>query len=455
MSPTTTFNDTSNGGVVHSERDPQGSITMLTTRVKTADFSHLIFGQLRVAMLRAFRYESHIHSMSCIPLFCFVLQVAQTTVALYRVLMVYLMPRWFGANERRRDEHMHLFVFDNIFPRQACPDITIMQGTEFKESGTRPARRQIAPHPPQVRYRINAHVSPDIAPFFLRQFFFCKLLFSHAGSPCTRIKFGRATQRFALLCGLLCIVTLPAFGAISVNARGTGTDATSGTTIAVLPNATIAAGSFGVLVLAIDNAGSGGATPASPTSFTDAKSNTWTRQINPIQDPAGASAGVELAFYTSPITTALLSSDSSTITFAGGVSVASSAWAFWEVVPTATFSIQYVTGAAGAGGSDNVPSVTTSSITSGDVVIGGGGAESADTWGGDADTTNGSWSTHQHTAAGTGTSGMSVTTQSKVVTATATQTYNPSLTAADRILGWVQLTETATPTGMGRRIIRM
>jgi hypothetical protein len=210
---------------------------------------------------------------------------------------------------------------------------------------------------------------------------------------------------------------------------------------------------MGVLVLAIDNAGSGGSTAASPATFTDAKNNTWTRRINPIYDPGAASAGVETAYYTAPITTALLSSDSSTITFAGGVSVASSAWAFWEVAPAAGFTVGYVTGAAGTGAASGTPTVTTSSIASSDIVIGGGGAESGDTWTGDADTTNGSWSTHQHTAAGTGTTGMSVTTQIKTVTAAATQTYNPTLTSADQILGWIQITE--APSGMGRRIIRM
>jgi hypothetical protein len=245
---------------------------------------------------------------------------------------------------------------------------------------------------------------------------------------------------------LLVACASSAEAALTVTARGTGNDATSGTTIAVLPNGTIAVGSMGVLVLAIDNAGSGGATAASPATFTDAKSNLWTRRINPIYDPAGVSAGVETAYYTAPITTALLSSDSSTITFAGGVSVASSAWAFWEVIPAANFMVSYITGAAGTGGASGTPTVTTSSITSGDAVIGGGGAESADTWAGDADTTNGTWATHQHTAAGTGTSGMSVTSQSKVVTGTATQTYNPTLTSVDQILGWIQVREVPTPS---------
>ena len=253
---------------------------------------------------------------------------------------------------------------------------------------------------------------------------------------------------------LLLICAWPIHASIVVP-RGTGTDATSGTTIAVATDNTISVGSMGVLVLAIDNAGSGGATSASPTTFTDAKSNTWTRRINPLYDPAGASAGVETAYYTAPITTALLSSDSSTITFTGGVSVASSAWAFWEMSPAAGFTIEYVTGAAGTGAGSGTPTVTTSSITSSDIVVGGGGAESADTWTGDADTTNGSWTTQQHAAAGTGNTGMSVTSQVKTVTATATQTYNPTLTSADQIIGWIQLTEVAIPSGMGRRIIRM
>jgi hypothetical protein len=88
-------------------------------------------------------------------------------------------------------------------------------------------------------------------------------------------------------------------------------------------------------------------------------------------------------------------------------------------------------------------------------VIGGGAAEATLAWTGDADTTNGSWTNEQEIGNGTGTSGAAVTSQAKVVTATATQTYNPTLTSADQIIGWIEVTEVAIPAGMQRRIFRI
>ncbi len=219
--------------------------------------------------------------------------------------------------------------------------------------------------------------------------------------------------------------------------RGSGGVASSAS-ISVNPTGTLAVNSMGVWCIALDNAGSGGATPNSPASFTDVKSNLWTRQINPIYDPGAASAGVEVAVYTSPLATALLTSDALALNF---TNACVKAWALHEIIPASGFGVEYITGGVGTGAASGTPTVTTGSITSGDAVIGVGGAESGDTWVGDADTTNGSWSAHMHAASGTGTSGMSITTQRKIVTATATQTYNPTLTSADQILGWIQLRE--------------
>jgi hypothetical protein len=229
---------------------------------------------------------------------------------------------------------------------------------------------------------------------------------------------------------------------ITATARGTGGNNTGSTSIVCSPTSTIPAGSGGCLVIAADNAGGSGAAQL-PASQVDSVGNTWTRRINPTYDPGAASAGVETAYYTCDVLTTALTSGNN-ITFSGLNSVTAKAYVFWEATPDAGFIIQYVTGAAGTGAASGTPTVTTSSITSGDLVIGGGGAESADTWAQDGDTSNGSWSAHQHTGFGTGTSGISITSQTKVVTGTATQTYNPTLTSADQILGWIQLTQVSS-----------
>jgi hypothetical protein len=254
----------------------------------------------------------------------------------------------------------------------------------------------------------------------------------------------RLLPSILLLLALVGLASTQAQAALTVTARGTGGNNTGATTLVVTPASNLAAGSAGVLVVALDNAGSGGASPTTGASETDSVGNVWTRRANPIYDPGAASAGVEVAFFTATLTTALTTSNSLTLNFAN--TVTAKAWALWEVAPGAGKIVSYVTGAAGTGSATGTPTVTTGSITNGDVVIGGGGAESANTWTGDSDTTNGNWSTQQANGFGTGTSGMSVTSQAKVVTADATQTYNPTLTSADTILGWVQLKEASPST---------
>jgi hypothetical protein len=250
---------------------------------------------------------------------------------------------------------------------------------------------------------------------------------------------------------ILSITALLAFclqtqAAITVTARGTGGNNSAATSLTITPGSNLAKDSMGVLVVALDNAGSAGASAIAPATATDSVNNVWTLRVNPLFDNGAASAGVELAFYTAPLNTAFTTTNNLVISWAGSTSVTAKAWALWEVIPTnGTKQIQYVTGASGTGSTTGTPTITTSSITSGDVVIGGGGAESASTWTGDADTSNGSWSSQQATGFGTGTSGMSVTSQSKVTTGTGTQTYNPTLTSVDTILGWIQLTEVTRP----------
>src|SRR6185369_4406266 len=209
--------------------------------------------------------------------------------------------------------------------------------------------------------------------------------------------------------------------ALTATARGTGGNNTGATSVTVTPQSNLAAGSMGVIMIALDNAGTAGSATVCAASMTDSVNNAWTRQQNGLFDNGAASAGVEIAFYTAKLTTAFTTADNVVVSF-GSTSVTAKAWALWEIAPAAGKTVSYITGAIGTGSTTGTPTITTGTITNGDAVIGGGGAESADTWAGDADTTNGSWSTHQHTAFGSGTTGMSVTSQVKVVSADATQT---------------------------------
>lgn len=237
----------------------------------------------------------------------------------------------------------------------------------------------------------------------------------------------------------------PAQAAFTRTARGSGNHNTGATTLVITPASNFTANSFGVLCVAVDNAGASGSTAIAPATVTDSASNVWTLRQSSIYDPGAASAGVETAIYTAPVAT-LTTGGNITITWGGSTSPVAKAWTLDEFTVAAGKVAQFVTSGVGTGAASGTPTVTTGSITNADAVIGAGGAESANTWAGDADTTNGSWSTHQSNAAGTGNSGMSITSQTKIVTATATQTYNPTLTSADQILAWVQIREVTAPS---------
>lgn len=231
--------------------------------------------------------------------------------------------------------------------------------------------------------------------------------------------------------------------ALTVTSRGTGTHNTGATTL--VPGgrtATLAAGSMGVFCIAVDNAGSGGATVCAPASWTDAKGNVWTRRINALYDNGAASAGIEMAFYTAPITVALLTTDLGTITWAGGVSPVAKAWTWYEVIPSGGNTVDYSTGGNIAGATAANAQVVTASVLVGDAVIAGYFSENVNAVTGDSDTTNGTWTAQQTTTIGTGVAGVRIATQQKVQTTTAsTQSYDVTVVSQDRIAGYIMLHE--------------
>lgn len=241
-------------------------------------------------------------------------------------------------------------------------------------------------------------------------------------------------------------------GALTVTDRGTNNVNSSSTTWVISPTSTIAAGSMGVLCLGFDNAGSGGSTKLlSNATINDSVGNTWTRQLDFIYDPGAANAGVEVGVYTAPITTQLTSGGTITITF-GTATTAKTAT--WSQVTSGVGSVSYITGAASCDGctsgqTSGTPTITSTSITVGDVIIGVMNAESTAAVTGDSDATNGSWSTQQtDSSAGTN----RISTQAKVqTTANSTQTFNDSLTSADWQTAWVQFREVTSSikTAMG------
>lgn len=231
--------------------------------------------------------------------------------------------------------------------------------------------------------------------------------------------------------------------AITATDRGTGGDNSSGASTTVTPGSNLASGSTGVLCFAADNAN--GASTNFPTSITDSAGNTWTRRVD--QTSGSANNNVELGIYSSILTSGLTTSGSIVLTYTAA-NVTAKAWTLTELVPGTTGNIVLFRNSSSSSSTNQTAptSSTGAFVSNGDAVIGAIGAESPDTFTGDSDTTNGSWSTHQHTGFGSGTSGMSVSSQTKIVTATGTQSYDPTLTSADISIANVSFAEVPPKT---------
>lgn len=231
--------------------------------------------------------------------------------------------------------------------------------------------------------------------------------------------------------------------ALTVTDRGTGGNASPTTTPTAVPGSNCTAGALVVLTIAYDNTGSGGADGYQ--SIADSAGNTWTPRMNGLYDPGIGGEGIVLRQFTT-------GQDVGTVTTSVTVTVTLSAvarYAFTFCEVTASVGVPvFETGAAGTGSNTATPTVTTGTIPKAHAVIGCGAAESIDTWLEDGDTTDGTWSTKQSTGVSSAGNAVSVISQAKVVTAAATQTYDPTLLIADVILGWIDVEEsiTVTPT---------
>ncbi len=235
--------------------------------------------------------------------------------------------------------------------------------------------------------------------------------------------------------------------------RGAGGNATSSTSWAISPTTNFTANSLAILAIVYDNSGAQGADSGNQgTSFTDSVGNTWSSQSFSLNDPGAANAGSILAIYTSNIST-LTTTNSINLTFS--VTVPAKAYTLTEVTTsTSGATIRPFPSGTTVGSSSTTTSVATPTITTTDPPLTGEllfavvGREANGTRTGDADTTNGTWSTAQSAGFGTTTSGQEIISQFKVVTATGAQTYNPTFggAAADGNIGYVRIEEVA-PAG--------
>lgn len=232
---------------------------------------------------------------------------------------------------------------------------------------------------------------------------------------------------------------------ISATARGASNHNTSANSVAISPASNFGAG-LAVLILSYDNSGGGGADPYS--SISDSLGNTWTPRQNALNDPGSGSAGNATRIFTTDQAQGLLTTGT-TITVSFGSNVTAKAWNLWQVTPDTGCVAKYETGNVGTAATAS-PSILSGSITIGELIIGAVGGEygTTQTFTDDADTSNGSWSASQYTEIGSTTSGVFCGSQTKVVTATGTQTYNPTLgTSCDLCTAWIGITQVGILAG--------
>ena len=237
--------------------------------------------------------------------------------------------------------------------------------------------------------------------------------------------------------------------ALAITNRGTTGSTVADAIINIFPTGNFAAGSMGIIALTYDNARSGGSSDPLST-ITDALGNDWTRRQTNVVDPGAANAGTFTSIWTTYQNVGTLETSTKiTITWTTA-NPAAKVITLTEISSDIGGSPTYLTGAvSGITSTTTAPTITSSSITSGDVIFGACGIEHGSiTMTADSDVSSGSWSSAQNLGKGTTTAGQQITTQAKVTTGTATQTYNIGLSAlADCNIMWISVDEVApTPS---------
>lgn len=224
--------------------------------------------------------------------------------------------------------------------------------------------------------------------------------------------------------------------AMTATSRGANATNTAGqTTLAVVPTSNLKAGNTAILCIAYDNSGTLGADPFS--GVTDTKGNLWSFDINGLNDPGAANAGIAVRILSTLMDVgALTTGDTITVSF-GGITTVARAWALYEVAADdGWYVIEQNEGFAAQ--TSATPSITTGSIVSGEVVVACVGRAANGTRTADGDTTSGTWANPQNAGVGVAAAGAEIICETKIVSATATQTYNPTFggASADGVNIW-------------------
>lgn len=208
-------------------------------------------------------------------------------------------------------------------------------------------------------------------------------------------------------------------------------------------NITTAVGDVLLFFVAASNDGASGAASGIQRVLQTTDNSTTTGElISTNYDPGSAEAGTTLYVWRLDIVVAKTATNAQ-IVFSNITNQA--ACVIYKIQASAGTVAVRSTG-AGATGNSAAPTITATSVGNGDTIFGAISIETDDVVTADSDTSNGSWSTQQTICHDTGADAVTETiaVQYKTVTATANQTYNPTLgTARDYAINYLVIYESA------------
>ena len=221
--------------------------------------------------------------------------------------------------------------------------------------------------------------------------------------------------------------------ALSIAFAGGANSTTDNTTLAILITETdIAVGTMLLVTVAAANTGTNGvARTATVADDAASSTNVYTQRGTTGNQTAGtAGDGASQFFFECPVTTALTAlTHTITVTFSGNV--AQKAGQVFVMTPAGGESvIHYATGTASVSAGPTTHDAATVSVPNTYSIFGHAAIETDDTVTGDADTTNGNWSTISTQLGDGGNDAASMTSSVQVKTATATGDQSWACTTA-------------------------
>lgn len=228
---------------------------------------------------------------------------------------------------------------------------------------------------------------------------------------------------------------------ISCREIGTGTNTTNDADQIITPTDNSATGKLLIMYVVYENANIGGGDTY--ISIKDSYENAWTEIFSVVNSSGTINDGTVMrSFSTMQDQNGLTTSDSILLSFS--TTIEALVYIIYEVDST---NILTITDSSSTSGTGSSPTITTNTIDNNNIVICAFGRNSSGIIIDDADTSDGSWSTGLSKTKFATDLTQELHSQYKVVTASATQTYNPTITTNSIYnLGWVEIHEDSSVT---------